>query len=213
MFCRLRLTFTAAALAVSALVPTLASAEAFQYRSSGFGASAGFNSYSECLQSQVGLTVGEGRSSEKPGEKSFAFLILFVFEYDTCTTEEDPVLISASFFHGEIPIDSFSTHGGLHAASLQVTVEAYNEFTGEFDLVTLDVSWTGEGERTHGHSHENQAYPGFRQISHMIGSYRNASVTASALVNGRELMIGPEFFQAGYLRIDKYGLTTVVPSR
>lgn len=206
------LTCAAVVLAVGLLLPAAARAKAFQLHSNGPTAVAAFYSFSECLLSEVWFSVSEVRVREVPTHSELGvYLILFIFEYDTCTSEEDPVLISENYYFGPIPADAFSTQGNLRSASLQVTVDAYNGFAGELEPVTLDMTWTGEGKVIRRHSHGHQKYPGFQQIFHTYGTERSAIAAGSVLVKGRELLTDTRL-QGAYLSVRKYGITTVVPS-
>jgi hypothetical protein len=215
LLCSLRSTCAVAALAMSAFLPSLASAEVYHYRSSGPGASAGFSDFtSGCIASSVGLSVSKGRYTEGEPEPSLgAYLNLFIVEYDLCTGEEYPVLISERFALVPIPVESFQTQGGvggLQSASLQVTVDTYNEFTGNVDPVTIDLTWTGMGPVTHGHHNENVSYPHIRQILNFLGTQRNATVSGSVIVDGRDLVNAR--LGSGTLSFMKYAVLTVVRS-
>lgn len=212
----LRSTCVVAALAMSAFLPSLANAEAHQYRASGPGASANFyDSTSGCITTSVGLSVAGGRFTEEgPGPSPAAYLGLFIVEYDLCTGEEGPVLISERSALVPIPVESFQAQGGvggLRSASLQVTVDAYNEFTGHVDPVTIDLTWTGVGPVTRGHHNENVSYPHIRQISTFLGTQRDATATGSVVVEGRDLVANARFM-GGTLSFSKYGLITIVRS-
>lgn len=214
--CNLRSTCAAAALAMSAFLPSLASAESYQYRSSGPSASAGFSDFtSGCIATALGLSVSKGRFTDgEPGPSSAAYLNLLILEYDLCTDEEGLVLISERFALVPIPEESFRTQGGvggLKSASLQVTVETYNEFTGNVDPVTLDLTWTGVGPVTHGHHNENLSYPSIRQILTFLGTERNATASGSILLDGRDLLANAGT-GSGTLRFMKYGVLTVFRS-
>lgn len=177
MFRNLRPTL-AAALVLTALLPSLASAATYHYRSSGDSATASFYSVDPtgCIWTNTDVYVASNQYRTEPGPSQPAtWVSLYIYAYDYCQ------FTYAYDFHGSttIPDSGFRVNGGLQSASVQATVDAYNWLTGTFEPVAVDLAWTGEGEVFRGHSNYQSNFPGGRSMARSNGSYRLATPAGS----------------------------------
>lgn len=210
MFRNLRPTLVAAALTVGALIPAFAGAEIFRYRSSGDSATASFSTgdATGCVWTYVDVYVNENQVRVEAGPSEPAtYVNLSLFGFDLC----QGTYIYDLYANAIVPDSAFRISGNLQSASLQTTVEAYNWMTGAVESMTLDLTWTGEGDVHRGHNNNHSSYPGVRYMSRSNGSYRVAVPSGSVTFQGTNLLAAAQYVY-GSLNSSQSSYTTITRS-
>lgn len=183
-----RLTCVVAALAISALFPSLTRAEIGHYRAQAVIASANFLEIDPtgCIWTYADLSVTEGRIRNEPGlGPPSTGLVLYIHQSDYCDgnylTEYD---LSA---WTSIPADAFVVQGALRSASVQVTVDVENRWTRITQPAVINVTWIGDGDILRGHSNSQSTFPGGRNIWQSSGVSRTATPSGSIVLQSMTL--------------------------
>ena len=181
MFRSLRLTCVVAALAASALISSPTSAVVDQYRAQGGSATATFMDIDStgCILTYADVSVTEGRILDvSRQEPSSTWLVVFIYQSDLCLGHH--LTENELHAHTAIPADAFRIKGALHSASLlQVTVDVENRWTATLQPVTIELTWTGDGDISRGHSTSQSIFPGGRYLWRSNGSFTTATPSGS----------------------------------
>jgi hypothetical protein len=188
MFCSLRLTCVVAGLAASALVPSSTSAVIDQYRAQGGIATSSFLDIDStgCIWTYADVSVTEGRIGNGPRQDpSSTWLVVFIYQSDVCLGHY--LSENELYAYTPIPADAFRLHGALQSASLQVTVDVENRWTATTQPVTIDLTWTGNGDILRGQSNSQSTFPGGRYLWRSNGSSRTATPSGSITLQSMTL--------------------------
>lgn len=175
--------FLILALALTALAATsvsgAAGASTLHFSFKGQFAEAQFASLdpSGCVETFVFVDGVNGTVKETghPAVSSMAFIV--IDQFDACTGIETLFATgAATLAAGEFQIDKMLT-----TATLNATIEVFDEASGTSFPVDVSVGWTGVGATTTQKDHFQIHGPGFKVNSRSMGTFRDA--TASGTVS------------------------------
>lgn len=198
-------------LALVLIVPSLpahaAGAQTFHFRLRNLGGDATFESTdsSGCINTYVVVFVSDSHFKTAPGQpvaRSTAFMIIDVF--DSCTD----TFLRSGFGFAVLSPDEFQIDKKLTSATLNTTMEVFDDLSGTSLPVDVSLSWTGTGDTVREQRHSHVKMPGFILNSHSNGTSRNA--VASGTVSDGTTNFTPEpavsaglaFFKEGEVVIE-----------
>jgi hypothetical protein len=176
-------------LLATAFGPRLAAAETIRFRQDDLLALATFSTQDPtlCILTEVHVTGIERSLKEGSGgsvEGSEASVT--ISQYDQCT---DTFLIAA---FGRQPIASEAlTIDGFESATLNAAVEVFDEISGSTSVVTINVSWAGEGETLDNRIHIHQYSRAFTWNFRFDGTERQASAVGEVVFGSTNLTPEP----------------------
>jgi hypothetical protein len=141
-----------------------------------------------CTFTEVYLHVNESRSNLPPGAPQTRTLAdLQIIQTSECDGYQ--VLVNA-FGSVEIPAGAFDVQGNLSGATLEAAVPVFDYVSGQTEMVTVSLSWTGVGDVIHDVRHERYVSPEYKYTFRSNGSYRTAQAAGSLVFRGTDLAAG-----------------------
>ena len=202
-----RCVSAAAALLVALLAPGAASAATFTYHLQGNNAAASLEAMDQdgCTFTGAYVYVYETRDNIQPGApQSGTWLSVQIYKTNECLGYE--VLLNA-FGSVALPAGAFDVQGNLTGATLDAEVPVFDYLTGQSGVVTISLSWTGEGDVFRNLQSSRYSSPYYKFTYRSNGSYRSADVTGSLVYGGVDLAAGAS--AAGYLTASQSGSVTI----
>jgi hypothetical protein len=187
---------------LSLSAPTLA-ATTDQYQYKGESAYASFYQYDGCNSSSVDVYAFDNISKTAPGAPtSQKEAYLYYSNYNYCTGQ-------GSGGYGSVKNPTFTSSNTLKSATLSgnFTLTDYN--TGNTKTAEVALEWTGDGDTYRGNYQSNFQGPGYFSRSRSVGSYRDAKVSGSVTVDGKNLITNLSSYanlsssNSGYLNITR----------
>lgn len=184
--------FLILALALTALTATsvsgAAGASTLHFTFKGQFAEVGFDSLdpSGCVDTFVYVEGVNGTVKETGQPTASSLAVVVIDQFDFCTSTE--LLFAqgeATLAAGEFQIDKMLT-----TATLDTTIEVFDEVSGTSFPVDISVSWTGVGATTTQKDHFQIHGPDFKVNSRFMGTFRDA--TASGTVSDGTTNFTPE---------------------
>lgn len=129
-----------------------------------------------CIYTVTGLMVGQLASQSSPGAPNTDITInVDISQIDLCQV----VFLSGASGFAILPAGAFQIDKQLTAARLQGTLPMQSYTTGEtFDLA-LDLTWTGQGDRSRERDNSHYQAAGCHLSTRFNGLFRDATVTGS----------------------------------
>lgn len=184
--------FLILALALTALTATsvsgAAGASTLHFSFKGQFAEAGFDSLdpSGCVDTFVYVEGVNGTVKETGQPTASSLAVVVIDQFDFCTSTETLFAVGeATLAAGEFQIDKMLT-----TATLNTTIEVFDEVSGTSFPVDIGVSWTGVGATTTQKDHFQIHGPDFKVNSRFMGTFRDA--TASGTVSDGTTNFTPE---------------------
>jgi len=195
------LTLLAAALTMSVL-PAAARAEVSHFR----GETAWLNTYSydatSCISSSMYVFATESRANGQPGPSTGGASASFsLYRYNECTGQD----VTCASGTVALPNGAFDVSGNLASATLDTTLEIYDYCNNTTHPVTLDLTWTGDGQVFQGRVHQSFHYPDYRETYRSHGKSSYAAVSGSLTFDGTSLSLGDGY---GYMSVVNSGTIT-----
>jgi hypothetical protein len=190
--------FTAFALASVAALAFVSSAEAasagqrFQFKGENAWTSFSSVDASGCVVTDVHIWAGESVTREGGTRTARTEAYANISKVDQCNGWN--VLLSGSGPASSVQLDINRTG----SASLKASFSIFDYMSETSSVLTVDLTWTGVGEVSRGHSSSHDRFPGGSSRYHSNGSYRNAEVSGSVRSNlypGVELATSTGFGQ------------------
>jgi len=123
------------------------------FRLKGPTAIAPFISASGCIYTETAVMASVPRIRVEPGPaEPLSFAAVSIFQYDTCT---DTLLYSAYGDTAPLSSEEFQISSTLDSATLNTTINVFDEASSTAFNVDVDVTWlsTGPVMRQHGNEH------------------------------------------------------------
>ncbi|HAX88884.1 MAG TPA: hypothetical protein DCY91_22135 [Cyanobacteria bacterium UBA11370] len=136
----------------------------------------------ECTYSSVGIFASDNVSKSGPGAPTpQKGANVYYSTYNWCTGE-------GSYSDGFASDVTFTSDNGLKSATLNGTVTLTDYSSGATKTVNVALTWTGTGDTYRGNSHSRYQGPGFASSYRYNGSYRDAQVSGSVTMDGKNLI-------------------------
>jgi len=157
----------------------------FQFK--GLAAGAFFDSVAGCVETSAAITAVNNRIKTvgPPGTTPSAFVSLMQFDNCSFTT-----LLSA-FGSTDLPPGAFQIKKDLTTATLNTSIDVFDEVSNTTFPVDISVSWTGTGTVTVSLSHNIFTAPGFRENFMSTGTSRPATASGSVTALGTNFSPSP----------------------
>jgi hypothetical protein len=139
--------------------------------------------YMACgMLTDVSISASSNVVRTEPG-KPMASTEIFanVYAYDTCTGD---TLFSG---YGVLTNAGFVSDG-TKSASLKATIDVFNWYTGSTAPLSLNLTFTGSGDVSHGSYHSNDRWGNTTYHSRSSGAYREAIASGDVVWGGVDLM-------------------------
>jgi hypothetical protein len=180
------------ALALTALAATsvsgAAGASTLHFSFKGQFAEADFDSVdpSGCVETFVFVEGVNGTVKETGHPAASSTAVIVIDQFDFCTSTETLFAVGeTTLAAGEFQIDKMLT-----TATLNATIEVFDEVSGTSFPVDISVSWAGFGASTTQKDHFQIHGPDFKVNSRFMGTFRDA--TASGTVSDGTTNFTPE---------------------
>jgi hypothetical protein len=128
---------------------------------------------SGCVVTDVHIWAGESVTREGGTRTARTEAYANVSKVDQCNGWN--VLLSGSGPASSVQLDINRTG----SASLEASFSIFDYMSETSSVLTVDLTWTGVGEVSRGHSSSHDRFPGGSSRYHSNGSYRNAEVSGS----------------------------------
>jgi hypothetical protein len=200
-----------ALLALASLsLPAMAATEKYQVK--GQSANAGFYQVAdECTSTSVYVSAFDNLTKDAPGAPTAQKqAYLDYYSFNACTGQ-------STYGYGTSSDATFKPNTQLSSATLTgtFTLTEYPFGTedpqGTTKTAQVSLTWTGTGDTYRGNSHSHYQGPGFISNSRYTGTYRDAQVSGTVLLDGKNLISGLESYgslnssNSGYLQITRRG--------
>jgi hypothetical protein len=147
------------------------------HHSRGRIAIATFISTVDCIYTETAVTASESRDRIEPGapERS-AFAAVSIVQYDTCT---ETLLHFAYGDSAPLLPEEFQVSNTLDSATLNTTINVFDEASGGTFDVFIDLTWTATAPVRSQHSHEHFHTPGCIVNANLQRNDRMAQATGT----------------------------------
>ncbi len=172
----LRATVLALALGAVALVPSTASAApAGNYTFSGSSAGASFSKADGCVSTNAYVSAIDGESKDnQSGQTSSSSVSLYVSQFNYCSYTG-----RSGYGYAELGPGDFDMPRSLGSASLKTTVNVYDYSTRQTLPVSVELTWTADGDATRSKSQYQTQYPDGTKLM-----YRSSGLFRPAVASG-----------------------------
>ena len=155
-----------------------------KFQVKGQTADASFYQSDECNYTSVGIFASDNVSKSSSGTStSQKGAYVHYSNYNFCTGQ-------GSYADGFAPDVTFTSDNSLRSATLNGTVTVNDYSSGSTKTVNLALTWTGTGDTFRGNSHSHQQGPRFTSNYRYVGAYRQAQVSGSVTLDGKNLISG-----------------------
>jgi len=132
---------------------------------------------SGCISTSVNLFAGDLLSDTPPGQASPG-IIVGIFQYDRCTNAQ---LLEASTI-ASLSTTDFQIAGNLDSATLHTTLSVFDEVSGTFVDVTVNLTWMGTSSVNRQNDHFNYRFEDCLSVLHTNSAFRYAEVSGTVTV-------------------------------
>lgn len=173
-----------AALTVLSLSLPAMAATTTRYQVKGQNANASFYQYDGCNSTDLYVFAADSVTKDAPGAPtSQKEANIYYSNYNYCTG-------TGSYGYGSSQNATFTTKQ-LDSASLNGTftvTEFSGDTSGTSKTLNVALTWTGTGDTYRGNSHSHFQGPGYSSNSRYVGAYRDAQVSGSVTLDGKNLI-------------------------
>ncbi len=153
-----------------------------KFQVKGQTANAYFYQSDDCNYTSVGVFASDNVTKNSPGAPtSQKGAYLYYSNYNFCNGE-------SSYGDGFSPNVTFSSNNSLNSATLNGAIAINDYSSGTTKTVDVALTWTGTGDTYRGNSHSHNQGPGFTSNYRYVGSYRDAQVSGSVTLDGKNLI-------------------------
>lgn len=132
---------------------------------------------SGCISTSVQLFAGDLLSNTPPGQASPG-IIIGIFQYDRCTFTQ---LLTASTI-ASLSRKDLRIAGNLNSATLDTTLSVFDEVSGTFVDVTVDLTWMGTSPVNRENNHFNYRFEDCLTVLHSNTAFRYAEASGTVTV-------------------------------
>ena len=132
---------------------------------------------SGCISTSVNLFAGDLLSDTPPGQASPG-IVVGIFQYDRCTNAQ---LLEASTI-APLSTTDFQIAGNLDSATLHTTLSVFDEVSGTFVDVTVNLTWMGTSSVNRQNDHFNYRFEDCLSVLHTNSAFRYAEVSGTVTV-------------------------------
>jgi hypothetical protein len=132
---------------------------------------------SGCISSSVNLFAGDLLSDTPPGQAAPG-IIVGIFLYDRCTNTQ---LLTASTI-APLSKKDFRIAGNLNSATLDTTLSVFDEVSGTFVDVTVNLTWIGTSPVERQHNHFNYRFEDCLTVLHNNTAFRYAEASGTVTI-------------------------------
>lgn len=138
---------------------------------------ASFLNISGCISTDVFVIASEAMVQDAPGTPSaLSFASATIYQYDTCT---NTALLHAYGSTNPLPNSAFQVSKMLDTASLNTTINVFDEISGSSFDVDIDLAWTATGPLNRDRAKSHVKSPGCIMNSNYLGKSRAAQASGT----------------------------------
>lgn len=145
-----------------------------------------------CISTSVDVFVTDSWYKNRPTTADAGvYGSVSLFRVNECTFQT----LACTYGNFELPAGSFDVHGNLASATLNLTVDGFDCQIGG-QPITVDITWTGDGEVYNGRSSTTYQSPGYSASYRTKGKNRYATLSGSVTAGTTTVTAGNTL--AGY---------------
>jgi|SRR5829696_5920365 len=141
-----------------------------------------------CIVTALYLSATNGRLQNDPGRPTTSSSgYVDMYQYNRCNYYQP---IFSGYWSGALADGAIDIAASLSTATLKAVVPVYNYYTGSYQSVSIELTWTANDILSRGQSHSIYQSPGSRSSVRYNGTWRGAEVSGSISAGSGNLTPG-----------------------